>query len=67
MSTVKYPEVTVTLSGEDGNAFNLLGRVSRAIRDHEGVVAAAKFLAEADSCESYDELIQLAMRTVNVE
>jgi hypothetical protein len=28
----KYPDVTVRLSGEDGNAFLIIGRVSRALR-----------------------------------
>lgn len=27
----KYPEITVTLIGEDGNAFSILGRVRRAM------------------------------------
>ena len=30
--TVKYPEVEVKLVGEDGNAFSILGRCSKAAR-----------------------------------
>lgn len=29
---VRYPEVEVQLSGEDGNAFDILGRVAKALR-----------------------------------
>lgn len=32
MSDVKYPEITVQLVGQDGNAFNLLGLCLRAMR-----------------------------------
>jgi len=31
MTTPKYPEITVTLVGEDGNAFSILGRANRAM------------------------------------
>ncbi len=33
MSEVKYPEIKVRLSGNDGNAFAILGRCKRALRD----------------------------------
>lgn len=29
---VKYPEVKVTLVGEDGNAFSIMGRAAKAAR-----------------------------------
>jgi hypothetical protein len=32
MSAPKFPDVEVQLSGEDGNAYAVLGRVSRALR-----------------------------------
>lgn len=32
MATVKYPNIHVQLTGEDGNAFNIIGTVARAIR-----------------------------------
>ena len=31
----KYPDVTVQLSGNDGNAFYILGAVKRAMREAE--------------------------------
>jgi hypothetical protein len=33
MSEPKYPDVSVRLVGEDGNAFAIMGRVSAALRD----------------------------------
>lgn len=32
MTEPKYPDVHVQLSGEDGNAFFIIGRVSKALR-----------------------------------
>lgn len=67
MSDVRYPEVTVTLIGEDGNAFSILGKVNRALREH-GVSTAEcdEFLAEAKSAD-YDHLLVTVMKWVNIE
>lgn len=74
---VKYPEIEVQLTGGDGNAFAIIGAVSKAIK-REGVAAgyfvdsaeayraAEAYSAEAQQSESYDALLQHAMRTVNV-
>ncbi len=32
---VKYPNITVELIGQDGNAFNVLGIVSKALRKNK--------------------------------
>lgn len=32
----KYPDVEVELCGQDGNAFAILGRVARALRQASG-------------------------------
>lgn len=64
-NTCKYPEISVQLVGEDGNAFAILGRVTDALR--RGGVAKAEinvFVAEATS-GNYDELLQTCMRWVN--
>jgi hypothetical protein len=62
----KYPDVEVQLSGEDGNVFLVIGRVERALK-REGLYAAAReFNAAAHNAQSYDEVIQLAMDTVDV-
>lgn len=67
MSDIKYPNITVRLIGTDGNAFAIIGNVVRVLRREAGPGAAAEFQAAALSSDSYDELLQLCMRTVNVE
>tara|TARA_R100000152_G_C6778755_1_gene209694 strand:- start:1138 stop:1341 length:204 start_codon:yes stop_codon:yes gene_type:complete len=66
MSNVTYPDVTVQLSGTDGNAFAIIGKVSKAIRSEVGAEEAKKFSSEVLNSESYDDLLQFCMRTVNV-
>jgi hypothetical protein len=66
MGTVTYPDIHVRLTGTDGNAFAIIGAVSRALRRAGHVQAAEEFPVRAMECESYDELILLAMTTVKV-
>jgi len=61
-----YPGVTVRLTGSDGNVFMIIGNVAREIRRHVGGDEATAFHAAATSCGSYDEVLQLVMRTVSV-
>ncbi len=64
---VKYPEVEVQLTGEDGNAFAILGAVRAALR-RAGVSRdeIEKFMAEAMSAD-YNHLLRTCMRWVNVQ
>lgn len=64
--TPKFPHVEVQLTGEDGNAFAIIGRVSKALKRAGESEGAADFQTTAFACESYDALLQLAMRTVTV-
>jgi hypothetical protein len=59
-------DVTVQLTGEDGNAFAILGRVKRALKD-AGASSEdlAAFVAEATASD-YDALLRTCMRWVNV-
>jgi hypothetical protein len=61
----RYPEIQVQLSGEDGNAFAILGRTAAALRQagvpQEEIDA---FFAEATSGD-YDHLLQTTMRWVD--
>lgn len=66
MDDPKYPDVEVQLSGEDGNAFFIIGRVGAALRRQHGRGAAEEFANEAFDQPSYDAVLQLVMRTVNV-
>lgn len=63
---VTYPDVTVQLTGRDGNAFAIMGTIARAIEEKHGHEAAARYRNEATQSESYDALLQHAMRTVEV-
>lgn len=67
MDEVKYPDVKVQLSGEDGNAFMIVGRVSSALKA-AGVPTAEReaFFNEAFKSGSYNEVLQIVMRTVRV-
>ena len=61
----KYPEVQVQMVGEDGNAFAIIGRVSKAL-GRAGVSAeeVEEFTEEAMSGD-YDELLQTVIRWVS--
>lgn len=65
--TVKYPQVHVRLVGEDGNAFAILGRVRRAMKD-AGLTAEQfdEYHAEATSGD-YDHLLWTTMRYVTLD
>lgn len=60
--TPRYPHITVALTGQDGNAFAVLGRCREAARDaglSDEEIAA--FMDEAMAGD-YDHLLQTAMR-----
>lgn len=61
-----YPNVEVELVGHDGNAFGIIGRVSKAIRQAHGAEASSAFSTQAMDCGSYDELLRFVMDTVEV-
>ena len=63
---IKYPDVTVEFTGADGNAFNLLAIVRRALLDH-GVEASevAAFLLDATASD-YDHLLITCYQWVEV-
>jgi len=65
MSTADKP--TCKLIGEDGNVFNIIGRVDRALRRAGMFTQAKEFQRKAFASEGYDEVLQLAMQYVEVE
>jgi len=64
--SIKYGEITVELVGKDGNAFAIMGAVSKALRT-AGVSKEEidEFMGEAMSGD-YDDLLQTCMNWVNV-
>ncbi|SMY01259.1 hypothetical protein BSP239C_03205 [Brevibacterium sp. 239c] len=67
MDKPKYPDVSVPLVGQDGNAFAILGRVTRAL-NKAGVSQAERdeFFNEATSGD-YDHLLRTVVAWVNAE
>ncbi len=62
----KYPNIVVKLVGSDGNAFAILGKVRRALREANVPRNEIElFLSEAMSGD-YDNLLQICMKWVNV-
>lgn len=63
---VKYPNIHVQLTGKDGNAFMIIGSVRQALkRGGVGGAEIHEFVNEATSGD-YDNVIQTAMRWVDV-
>lgn len=67
MTEPKYPDIKVQLVGEDGNAFNILGLVTRTLRA-AGVPKEERdlFVQEATAGD-YDHLLATCMRWVVVK
>ena len=58
-------DVVVTLVGEDGNAFAVLGKVSKALKRAGHGDLVEEFMEEAQSGD-YDHLLATCMRYVHV-
>lgn len=65
MTTPKYPEVEVQLTGNDGNAFAIMGRVSRALKDAGHGDDVAAYTSESMSGD-YANLLRVAAAYVTV-
>jgi hypothetical protein len=65
-TSIRHPDVRVQLTGRSGNAMATIGAVATALRREVSNEAAEQWANEAMDSESYDALLALAMRTVNV-
>lgn len=62
-----YPNITVQFTGADGNAYNLLGLVRKALIENDVPAGdIANFMMDATS-GNYDHLIQVCFGWVNIE
>jgi hypothetical protein len=61
----EFNDVTVKLTGKDGNVFAIIGAVVAALRKKGHGEAVSAFTAEATSGD-YDNALQTAMKWVNV-
>ena len=63
-SSIKYPDIEVGLSGEDGNAFAIIGRVSAALR-RAGLCGDEIKAFQTDAMSGdYDHVLQTSMKWV---
>ena len=67
MTTPKYPHVKVKMTGEDGNAYAILGRVHQAMK--KAKVPRSQITAFFNEAKSgdYDHLLRTVMQTVETE
>ena len=61
----RYQHVTVQLTGNDGNVYAIIATVANALRRQISAAAATEFTDAAFACGSYDEVLQLVIRTVD--
>lgn len=63
----RYPQIKVQLSGEDGNVFAIIGRVSGALR-RAGIPEQerSEFTSKCFSAGSYYEVINICTEFVTV-
>ena len=66
-TTIKYPNVTVQLTGNDGNAFAIMGAVNKALKKAGATEEELKAYYAESTSGDYDNLLRTAMRWVNVE
>jgi len=59
-----HQKVTVKLIGEDGNAYSILGRVSKALKRSGQPEAAAEYLARATAGD-YNHLLMVTLEYVD--
>jgi len=64
---IKYPEVKVKLVGTDGNAFAVLGRVQKAMREAGLAPEQINEFAEEATSSDYNHLLATCMKYVEVE
>ena len=64
---MKYPDITVKLTGTDSNAFSIIGKVKDALLKAKISKAEVdEFMTEATSGD-YDNVLRTCMGWVNVE
>ncbi|MFT4471376.1 hypothetical protein ACMX2H_15850 [Arthrobacter sulfonylureivorans] len=66
MADIKFPNITVQLTGTDGNGFFIVAKVRKALERAGEREAAQEFFDEALSGD-YDHLLQTCMRYVDVQ
>lgn len=63
---IKYPNIEVNLSDQDGDAFSIIGCVSKALRRNNVPAEEVKSFQEEAMSGDYDDVLQTCMRWVEV-
>lgn len=63
----KHQDITVQLTGNDGNAFAVIGAVTKAMRKAKLSKDEITAYTNAAMSGDYNHLLQVTMDTVNVE
>lgn len=63
----KYPNVVVKLSGMDGNAFSIIARTLKAMRQAGVPAGEVDAFAKEAQAGDYDHLLQTCMRWVTTK
>lgn len=66
MNEPRFPEVSVRLAGQDGNAFAIIGRVARALREAKVPSEEIEKFKAAATSGDYNHLLQTCMEWVEV-
>lgn len=64
---IRFPDVTAVLTEVDSNVYSIIGTVEKALRRAGHRDEALEFRTAALTSESYDAVLQLCMKWVNVE
>jgi len=64
---VKYPDVVVNLTGQDGNAFSILGIVGEQLKRHGIDQKEIDLFRKEAMSGDYNNLLQVCMKWVTVE
>ena len=65
-ATVKYPKIKVKLTGADGNAFAIIGKVRKALLEAKISSKEIKTFQEESMSGDYNKLLATCMKWVTV-
>ena len=66
MVSTRYPDITVQLTGRDGNAMMVIGAVTRGLRRAGVEYSEIQAFCEEAMSGDYDNVLATAMRWVDV-
>lgn len=64
---MRFPEATAKLVGVDGNAFMVISKVRRALKEAGATDGQVQEYVNAATSGDYDNLLRVTMEWVNVE